>query len=140
MAGNKTVETGADVAAFLDGVSDAKQRADAEVLIDIMSAASGEPPKMWGSSIIGFGSYHYKYDSGREGDMARVSFSPRKGKTVVYIIDGFPAHAELLAKLGKHKTGVSCLYINRLSDVDTGVLQTLIDASLVEMDKRYPRS
>lgn len=140
MAGNKTVETDLDVTAFLKGVADPKQRADADVLLEMMSNASGEPPKMWGPSIVGFGSYHYRYDSGREGDMCRIGFSPRKGKTVIYVIDGFPAHAELLAKLGKHKTGQSCLYINRLSDVDTGILDKLVKASLVEMDRRYPRS
>jgi hypothetical protein len=95
---------------------------------------------MWGPSIIGFGQYHYHYDSGREGDMCRVGFSPRKGQTVVYIVDGFPGHTELLARLGKHKTGKACLYIKKLADVDVGMLQQLVTESLAEMDRRYPQS
>jgi len=136
---NKTVETSEDVAAFVAGIADDAQRADAEALIAMMADASGEPPVMWGSSIIGFGRYHYRYDSGREGDMARISFSPRKGKTVLYAIDGFPSHPELLARLGKHKTGQACLYIAKLADVDRDVLRELIDASLAEMERRYPK-
>lgn len=136
---NKTVETSADVAAFVAGVADAGQRADAEALIAMMADATGEAPRMWGSSIIGFGSYHYRYESGREGDMARISFSPRKGQTVLYITDGFPGHGDIMARLGKHKTGKSCLYVKTLADVDTGVLRELVDASLAEMDARYPK-
>ena len=108
------------------------------MLITVMAKASGHPPKMWGSSIIGFDQYHYHYDSGREGDTLRIGFSPRKGQTVLYLVDGFPGHAELMARLGKHKSGKSCLYIKRLSDVDTGVLGDLIAASLAEMRRRYP--
>jgi Domain of unknown function (DU1801) len=138
MAANKTVETDADVAAFLAGVSDPVQRGDADAIITLMSAASGHPPKMWGPSIIGFGRYHYRYDSGREGDMCRIGLSPRKGQTVLYIVDGFPGHANLMAKLGKHKIGKACLYIKKLADVDTDILRQLVDASLAEMDRRYP--
>ena len=138
MAANKTLETDAGVAAFVATVADDTQRADAETLMSVMARASGCPPKMWGPSIIGFGSYHYHYESGREGDSLRIGFSPRKGKTVVYIADGFPKHAALLISLGKHKTGKSCLYIKRLSDVDETVLADLITASWVEMAKRYP--
>jgi hypothetical protein len=140
MAANKTVETDADVAAVVAAVADPAQRADAEVLIRMMAKVSGYPPKMWGPSIIGFGQYHYHYDSGREGDMCRVGFSPRKGQTVVYIVDGFPGHTELLARLGKHKTGKACLYIKKLADVDVGMLQQLVTESLAEMDRRYPQS
>jgi Domain of unknown function (DU1801) len=138
MAANKTVETDADVAAVVAAVADPAQRADAEVLIRMMAKVSGYPPKMWGPSIIGFGQYHYHYDSGREGDMCRVGFSPRKGQTVVYIVDGFPGHTELLARLGKHKTGKSCLYIKRLADVDLSVLADLVTASLAVMAERHP--
>jgi Domain of unknown function (DU1801) len=139
MAANKTQATDAEVSAFLDGVADANQRADADVIIAFMQTASGEPPRMWGPSIIGFGSYHYRYDSGREGDMCRIGFSPRKGQTVIYIVDGFPGHADLLARLGKHKTGKACLYVKRLADIDVAVLGELVTASLAEMDRRYPR-
>jgi Domain of unknown function (DU1801) len=140
MAANKTQETDADVTAFLAGVADPGQRADADTIIKMMSAASGQPPKMWGPSIIGFGRYHYRYESGREGDMCRIGFSPRKGQTVLYIVNGFPAHDALLAKLGKHKTGKACLYIKKLADVDMGILQQLVTGSLAEMDRRYPQS
>jgi Domain of unknown function (DU1801) len=139
MADNKTTESGADVAAFVNGVADKIQRADAEAIIEVMRTASGEPPRMWGPSIIGFGSYHYKYDSGREGEMCRIGFSPRKGQTVLYVVDGFPQHAELLSRLGKHKTGKACLYVKRLSDIDMSVLNELVAASLAEMDRRHPR-
>jgi Domain of unknown function (DU1801) len=138
LAANKTQETSADVAAFVANVADPAQRADADALIAMMSKASGNPPRIWGPSIIGFGQYHYRYDSGREGDMCRIGFSPRKGQTVIYIVDGFPGHADLMTRLGKHKTGKSCLYIKRLSEVDMGVLGELVDASLTEMDRRYP--
>jgi hypothetical protein len=104
----------------------------------MMTRLTGHAPKMWGPSIIGFGQYHYKYDSGREGDMARIGFSPRKGQTVLYITDGFAGHAELMAELGKYKTGKSCLYIKRLSDVDEAVLEQLCAASLRYMDSKYP--
>jgi len=133
------VETSEDVAAFVAGIADESQRADAEALIAMMADASGEPPAMWGSSIIGFGRYHYRYDSGREGDMARIAFSPRKGKTVVYLMDGFPEHQAILSRLGKHKTGKACLYLKSLADADVAVLRELIDASLTELATRYPR-
>jgi Domain of unknown function (DU1801) len=139
MAENKTQAIDADVSAFLGGVADANQRADAEAIIALMSKASGEPAKMWGPSIIGFGRYHYRYESGREGDMCRIGFSPRKGQTVIYIVDGFPGHAGQLERLGKHKTGKACLYVKRLSDIDTDVLGELVTASLAEMDRRHPR-
>ncbi|MEN9392261.1 MAG: hypothetical protein RLZZ104_604, partial [Pseudomonadota bacterium] len=91
-------------------------------------------------SIIGFGRYHYRYDSGREGEMCRIGFSPRKGQTVLYLIDGFKGHAELMAKLGKHKTGKSCLYVKRLSDIDLGVLEDICRCSLAYMAAKYPES
>jgi hypothetical protein len=134
----KTKPTAVDVTAFIDAVADEKQRADAHKLAQMMTRLTGHAPKMWGPSIIGFGEYHYKYDSGREGDMARIGFSPRKGQTVLYITDGFAGHADLMAKLGKYKTGKSCLYIKRLSDVDAAVLEQLCAQSLSYMGAKYP--
>jgi hypothetical protein len=137
---NKTLETDANVAAFIATVPDERQRADAAILIDMMTRLSGHPPKLWGSSIIGFGSYHYRYDSGREGDSLRIGFSPRKGQTVVYMMDGYTDHGALLGRLGKHKLGKSCLYIKRLSDIDQQVLEAMIVQSLAYMDAKYPRA
>ena len=136
---NKTKETAASVDAFIAAVADPKQRADAERIRALMEELSGEPAKMWGPSIIGFGSYHYRYDSGREGDMCRIGFSPRKGQTVLYLIDGFEGQPELMARLGKHKTGKSCLYLKRLSDVDGDVLEELCRRSLAYMAEKYPQ-
>jgi len=138
MAEIKTQETNADVGAFLDTVPDEAQRADARTIIAMMERLSGEPPRMWGPSIIGFGRYHYKYESGREGDMARIGFSPRKGQTVVYLIDGYGDRAVQLARLGRHKIGKSCLYIRRLSDIDVAVLEEMVVGSLAYMAKKYP--
>ncbi len=132
----KATETG--VAAFIGAVADEKQRADAHKIVEMMERLSGHPPKMWGPSIVGFGSYHYKYASGHEGDMARIGFSPRKANIVLYITDGFANYAELITKLGKHKLGKSCLYIKRLSDVDEVVLEQLCAESLKWMDEKYP--
>lgn len=130
MPANKTIETDADVAAFVSRVADAGQRADADTLIALMSQASGEPPKMWGPSIIGFGTHHYRYESGREGDTMRIGFSPRKGQTVLYALSGAASFEANLTKLGKHKTGKGCLYIKRLVDVDIGILGDMIDDAL----------
>ena len=136
---NKTGPTGASVDAFVGAVADPQQRADARTLIDLMQRLSGEPPYMWGPTIIGFGTYHYKYVSGREGDAGRIGFSPRKGQIVIYVVDGFPDHTNIMARLGKHKTGKSCLYVKRLTDVNMDVLEELCSASLAVMDERYPR-
>lgn len=138
MAANKTLPGAGDVAAFIASVADERQRAEAETLCEILSRVSGHPPVLWGPSIIGFGSYHYRYDSGREGDMCRIGFSPRKGQTVLYIVDGFPSHADILARLGKHKTGKSCLYVKRLDELNRPVLEELISQSWAEMARRYP--
>jgi hypothetical protein len=127
MADNKTKPTKLDVAAFIDGLTDQTKRADAKALVKLMQNAAGEKPKMWGPSIIGFGSYHYTYDSGREGDMPIVAFSPRKSATVLY---GFSASKALLAKLGKHTAGKGCLYIKNLADVDHKVLEAMIVKSV----------
>jgi hypothetical protein len=123
MAENKTKPNKLSVTAFINAVSDPSRRADAKALIKLLQGATGERPEMWGPSIIGFGSYHYKYESGREGDMPIVSFSPRKAATVLY---GIAGARELLPKLGKHTTGKGCLYIKKLADVDQEVLQIMV--------------
>ena len=131
MAENKTKPTKLSVAAFIDTLTDPARRADAKALVKLMQSAAGEKPKMWGPSIIGFGSYHYTYESGREGDMPVIAFSPRKSATVMYGMIDFGEAAALLAKLGKHTTGKGCLYIRKLADVDQDVLETLMVKSLV---------
>lgn len=138
MAEAKTKQTKASVAEFLNAVPNAGRRADAKAVDKMMRAASGAKPAMWGPSIIGYGRYHYKYESGREGDMCRIGFSPRAANLVLYIIGGFKEEKALLAKLGKHKTGKSCLYINKLADVDEAVLKELIAKSWAHMAKTYP--
>jgi hypothetical protein len=137
---NKTQATAANVAEFIHRVPDEPQRADAETLCAMMSRLSEAPPAMWGPSIIGFGRYHYRYDSGREGEMCRIGFSPRKGKTVIYVLNGFEDYEPLLARLGKHKTGKSCLYVKRLSDIDLGVLEDICRCSLAYMAAEYPEN
>ncbi len=134
----KTVENDADIAVFVGAISDAGQRDDVLVLLDMLARISGMPPKMWGRSIIGYGTYHFRYESGREGDWMRIGFSPRKGKIVLYIIDGLADHVDILARLGKHKTGKACIDIKRLSDVDAAVLAELCAASLANMARQHP--
>ena len=138
MAENKTKPTEVSVSAFIEAITDETKRADAKALVKLMQSASGEKPKMWGPSIIGFGSIHYKYESGREGDMPLVGFSPRKAASVLYGAIGFDGAEKLLAKLGKHTTGKGCLYIKKLSDVDQKVLQTLVAKSLAAKHARHP--
>ncbi|URW75702.1 DUF1801 domain-containing protein [Sphingomonas donggukensis] len=138
MPENKTQPTAIPVADFIAAVPDPVRRGDAEALVPLLEAATGEAPRMWGPSIIGFGSYHYRYDSGREGDAPRVGFSPRKAETVLYLADAFPGRAEMLARLGKHRAGVACVYIKRLSDIDMDVLRALVAASLAHTDAAYP--
>jgi Domain of unknown function (DU1801) len=133
MADNKTKSTQISVAAFLDALTDQGRRADAKALVKLMEKAAGEKPKMWGASIVGFGSYHYTYDSGREGDMPVVAFSPRKTATVLY---GLGEAEELLVKLGKHTRGKGCVYIKKLADVDQKVLQSMVVKSVAA---RRPR-
>jgi hypothetical protein len=139
---NKTQATDADVTAFLDQLEPAR-RADADRLIAIMSAATGEPPVVWGESIVGFGSYHYRYPTGYEGDSSLVGFSPRKAAFSIYLMGAyFPdtsaRTAELLAKLGKHKMGKACLYVKKLSDIDESVLRDLVGFSVAELRRHYP--
>ena len=130
MAENKTKATKEDVAAFVDALTDPTRREDAKTLVKLMQSATGEKPKMWGPSIIGFGSRHYKYDTGREGDMPLIGFSPRKAATVLYSATGGSGSEALLAKLGKYTTGKGCLYIKRLADVDQKVLEALVVKSV----------
>jgi hypothetical protein len=139
MAEIKTRPTGVAVDQFLDAVPDPQRRADGQALRAMFERISGEPATMWGPSIVGFGSYHYKYESGHEGDMARIGFSPRARELVLYIGATAPEAADLLARLGKHKTGKSCLYVKRLSDVDESVLEELIVVAVAYMDKKHPR-
>ena len=140
MAENKTKPTAESVLAFINAVENDTRRADALRMLDIMKEITGDEPVMWGPSIIGFGSYHYKYESGREGDMCLTGFSPRKSSLTIYIMPGFDGYKELMSKLGKHKTGKSCLYINKLSDVDEDVLKTLIAEEVKYMRAKYPTS
>jgi Domain of unknown function (DU1801) len=138
MADNKTKPTELSVAAFIDAITDPIRRADAKALVKLMQGAAGEKPKMWGPSIIGFGSCHYRYDSGREGDMPLISFSPRKTATVLYNVTGSTDSKALLAKLGKHTTGKGCLYIKKLADVDQQVLEAMVVKSLAPLKARNP--
>ncbi len=139
MAANKTMPTVVNVETFLNSVPDDGKKADALILIALMQKATGERPVMWGPSIVGFGRYHYRYESGREGDSPLVGFSPRKTSLVLYIVTGFDGAQPLLSELGKHTTGKSCLYIKRLSDVDLKVLARLIKQSVQAVRKKYPR-
>ena len=139
-AKNKTQATSANVDAFIADIDDEKKRADAQAIKAMMEELSGYPAEMWGASIVGFGRYHYRYESGREGDFMRVGFSPRKTALTLYIMPGFGEYDGLLKRLGKHKTGKSCLYVKKLADVDEGVLRELIGASLAAMEEKYPES
>ncbi len=134
---NQTQPTKLSVNAFIDALPDQAKRADANALVRLMQSATGEEPTMWGPSIIGFGSYHYIYDSGREGDMPIVGFSPRKAATVLYNVRAFNEDEALLSKLGKHTTGKGCLYIKRLADVDQRVLEAMVVNSVAAVRARY---
>lgn len=129
----KTKQTDADVEAFLRAVPNDRKRGDSFALLEIMKDVTGLEPKLWGTSIVGFGSYHYKYATGREGDMPMIGFSPRKQNLTIYIMDGFSRYEEQRARLGKHKVSVSCLYINKLDDVDRDVLREIVQASYDHM-------
>ena len=129
MAELKTVPTGADVEAFLSAVPDEGRRADARVVHDLLARITGEKAEMWGDSIVGFGRQHLHYASGRELEWIVIGFSPRKANTTLYLPDGPGAHADLLARLGKHTTGRGCLYVKRLTDVDMTVLEDLLTRS-----------
>ncbi len=137
MVENKTKVTKASVTEFINAIDDKEKRADARKVAAMMRKATGKRAQMWGPSIVGYGTYHYKYASGREGDFMITGFSPRKQALTVYILAGFKRYDSLMARLGKYKTGKSCLYIKRLSDVDEEVLQQLIDGSVEYMRKNY---
>ena len=138
MAENKTKATNVSVAAYISALPDEAKRADAKVLVRMMQAATGEKPAMWGPSIVGFGSVHYVYDSGREGDMPLVGFSPRKPALVLY---GVARSAEaMLGKLGKHTTGKGCLYIRKLADIDVAVLDRMIRLAVKAKSKKQPKA
>ena len=137
MAELKTKPTKASVKAFLNKISDEQRRKDCQTVSDLMQRATGEVPKMWGSSIVGFGRYQYRYASGHEGEWPIIGFSPRKNDLTLYIMRGFDESQSLLDRLGKFKTGKSCLYIKRLADIDVPVLKKLITESVQSMaDKR----
>lgn len=131
----KTKVNDASVTDFLNSVEDEQKRKDTFEILEIVKQITKEEPKMWGSSIVGFGTHHYKYESGREGDSAMIGFSPRKQNITLYIVPGFERYQGLMKKLGKHSTGKSCLYIKRLGDVDVEVLKELITESLQVMKK-----
>lgn len=137
MAENKTKPTAASVTAFVDSIDDPRRRADARKVASMMRRATGKRARMWGSSIVGYGTYHYRYESGREGDFMLTGYSPRKQALTVYILAGFDRFGRLMKKLGNYKTGKSCLYIKSLSDVDEKVLEQLIDASVKHMRENY---
>lgn len=137
MAELKTKPHDGDVLKFINSVDNEKRRKDALVVLEIMKEVTREKPVMWGPSIIGFGSYHYKYGSGREGDMPLAGFSPRKQSLVLYIMSGFERGKELMEKLGKYKTGKSCLYVNKLEDIDMEILKKLIAGSVKYMKDKY---
>ena len=133
MAEPKTKETAESVSAFLDKIADKSRREDCLAVVDIMRDVTKEEPKMWGSSIVGFGRYRYKYESGREGEWMITGFSPRKSDLTLYIMPGFEPFADLMKRLGKYKTGKSCLYIKKLADVDVDVLRELVTRSVKKM-------
>ena len=136
MAELKTKQNNQSITKFLNSVKDRKTRQDCFTLLDIMQRITKSEPRMWGNSIVGFGSYHFKYESGREGDWFLTGFSPRKQNLTLYIMAGFERYPELMQKLGKHKIGKSCLYVNGLEDVDLATLKKLIEASVNHMKKK----
>ena len=140
MAELKTQKSKASVTAYLDSLSEPEQKKDAKILLKMMREATGEKPVLWGDAIVGFGEYHYESErSAQKGDWMLTAFSPRKQNLVVYIMPGVKNYPALTSKLGKFKTGVSCLYIKRLSDVDTVVLQKLITKAYLDMKKQYSK-
>lgn len=134
---NKTVATDQSVLQFIESVDSEVKRNDALVLLDMMEDITNRPPVMWGSSLIGFGTYHYKYASGREGDFFITGFSPRKQALTIYIMPGFSEYDVILGKLGKFKTGKSCLYVKKLADIDQELLRDLITKSVAYMRDNY---
>jgi hypothetical protein len=140
MAELKTKQTDDSVEDFLNSIPNEKKRQDSYTILQLMKEVTGLEPKMWGSSIVGFGSYHYKYASGREGDAALTGFSPRKQNLTIYITPGFERYEALLERLGKFKTSKACLYIDKIEDVDLPTLKELVRASVETMKEHYPSS
>jgi hypothetical protein len=138
MAELKTRKNDTSVTGFLDTVANATRRQDAQTLLRLMEELTGKPAKMWGSSIVGFDEYHYRYESGHEGHICMIGFSPRANALVLYTLPGFPGEDQLLAKLGKHKRGRGCLYINKLADIDMSVLESLVREAYAWMRKQHP--
>ena len=133
----KTTETADSVAAFIKKIPDAQRQQDALALVDIMEKQSGFPAKMWGPAIIGFGSYHYVYESGHEGDAPLVGFSPRKNEFALYLSSSFDKREELLQQFGKHKTAKACVYIKKIEDIKVDVLKKMIAASVKHVKAKY---
>ncbi len=140
MSQNKTTRNNQSVVDFITSIDNEIRKKDSLQLLEILKNLTHEEPKMWGSSIVGFGNYHYKYESGREGDFFRTGFSPRKQALTLYIMSGFNQYDQLLASLGSHKTGKSCLYIKSLQQVDIKILKEMITLSLKWMREKYPES
>lgn len=138
MAELKTKAHDASVEAFLDAVADERRRADGRAVLELMREVTGEEPKMWGPSIVGFGTYHYRYASGHEGDSCLTGFSPRKAALTLYVMPGFARFDEILGRLGKFKAGKGCLYLKRLADVDLAVLRELVAASVAHLRAEWP--
>ncbi|QTN18184.1 DUF1801 domain-containing protein [Brevundimonas sp. AJA228-03] len=138
MAEAKPRPTAVSVEDFIAAVEDPRRREDAAAVVALLARATGLAPTMWGSSIIGFGRYHYRYDSGHEGDAPLVGFAPRKANLVFYMAAGEAARADVLSRLGKHKTGKGCVYVNRLSDIDPDVLVEMARGSIETLQARYP--
>ena len=138
MSNLKTKQNERSVEEFLEKIEDPEKKKASKQILKILETISKNEAKMWGDSIIGFGKYHYKYKSGREGDWMRIGFSPRKQNLTLYIMDGFEKYGELMENLGKFKTGKSCLYIKKLQDIDIKILKELIKESLIHMDSLFP--
>ena len=138
MTQNKTVQTDASVDEFIASIANSRRHQDAAVLVDLFSKVTGYAPKMWGDSIVGFGQYHYRYATGREGDFLATGFSPRKSNLSIYIMPCYGDFSDILKNLGKHKLGKSCLYVNKLADIDFDVLAQLINAGLERLDQIWP--
>ena len=138
MSENKTRPSDASVSDYIESIDHQTRKADSKILLKAMSAWTGMTPRLWGPSIIGFGEYHYKYESGREGDHLLTGFAPRKSAMTVYIMPGFKPYAEQLAHLGPHKNSSSCLYITRLERIDMAVLEEIVRDSVARMKAKYP--
>lgn len=137
MAKNKTIPNKNDVAIFLNNIIDEQKRKDAFELLNIMKEITNEEPKMWGSSIVGFGEYHYRYESGREGDMFLSGFSPRKQNITIYIVSGLERYDAILQRIGRHKIGKSCFYVKKLNDIDNKLLAEMIIDSVSRIKQKY---